>query len=172
MAELWVNDSGTARRINEVWVNDAGTARRINEIWVNDSGTARLVFTGDVISIADVTAASSVASPTNATASYSLGNDGDIDRTAGTNTVSDQGDWISPRTGMAGYEARATVTSGALTSGTEGTWLSLASTRTWSLTISGVAPGSGSCVFTLEIRRALDGVVLDTATITLTAQVT
>lgn len=42
--QLYVNDSGTWREIEEVHVNDAGTWREIKEIYVNDSGTWRLVF--------------------------------------------------------------------------------------------------------------------------------
>lgn len=169
MAELWVNDSGTARQIREVWINDSGTARRINEIWVNDAGTARRIFVGDQITISDMTVPATTSSPTNATASYSLASDGDIDATAGTNTIVDRGDWISPQINMSAYEARVTVTSGALSSGTEGSWLALSSTRTWTVVHSGVGTGSTSCVFTLEIRRASDGVVLDTATISMQA---
>ncbi len=172
MAELWVNDSGTARQIREVWVNDSGTARRINEIWVNDAGTARRIFVGDQITISDMTASAATSSPTSATASYALASDGDIDATAGTNTSVDRGDWISPQINMSAYEARATVTSGTLSSGTEGTWLSLGTTRTWNVVHSGIGTGSTSCEFTLEIRRTSDGVVLDTATITLQAIVT
>jgi hypothetical protein len=49
MAELWVNDAGTARQIRDIWVNDSGTARQIREIWVNDSGTARRVFSRGIL---------------------------------------------------------------------------------------------------------------------------
>lgn len=167
-AELWVNDSGVARQIREVWVNDSGTARRIQEIWVNDSGTARRVYVSDVISITDVTASSATTDPTNATATYRLESDGDIGATSGDNTVLDVGDWITPQTNMASYEARATTLSGTPV-GTMGAWLNLGSTRTWTLTRSSV--GIGSASFTLEIRRASDGSVLDTATITLEAEV-
>jgi hypothetical protein len=166
-AEVWVNDGGVARRIVEIWVNDSGTARRIQEIWVNDSGTARKIFAGDVIAISDTTADAEAISPSAATASFALASDGDIDRTSGTNTVSDLGDWITPQTNMAAYECRFDLLSGTLTSGTTGAWQSLSSTRTWTKqqTTNGTSSASG----TLSIRRASDATVLDTATITLTA---
>lgn len=70
--------------------------------------------------------------------------------------------------GTAGlYEARVTVTSGSLTSGTTGTWLALSTSRQWE--VSRATTGSSNVTFTLEIRRASDGTVLDTATITLAA---
>jgi hypothetical protein len=166
-SELWVNDSGVARQIREVWVNDSGVARRITEIWVNDAGTARLIYVSDVIAISDTTADSEEISPASATASFALASDGDIDRTTGTNSISDQGDWISPQINMASYECRADVLSGTLTSGTTGAWINLGTTRTW--TLQRTTNGTSTASFTLQIRRASDAVVLDSATISLSA---
>lgn len=135
-------------------------------------GLIIMALGGDSISITDLTASANTVSPTNAAASYALVNDGDIDATQGTNTPLDVGDWISPKGSASDfYEARATVTSGSLTSGTAGSWLPLGTTRTWTKTAT---PGTGvqTCVFTLEIRRASDSVVVDTATITLQAEST
>lgn len=169
-AELWINDSGTARQIREIWINDAGTARRIQQIWVNDSGTARLIFIGDHITISDATAASEVTSPATATAQYELTNAGLIRATQGSDTVTNIGVWITPTTNVANYEARVTMTSGSLTSGTVGSWLNLGTTRTWTLQYAAPGPGQNLSVFTLEIRRASDSVVVDTATITIRAE--
>ncbi len=170
-AELWANDNGTARRIHQVWANDNGTARRINEIWVNDNGTARKIYAGDVITIGVTSATAITVAPTNAAAQYQLTAAGDIRSTinGGGNTVFDTGDWISPQVNMASYEARVTVTSGSLSSGTTGAWQSLATTRTWTKT---AVPGVGlqTCVFTLEIRRASDAQVMASASITMQAE--
>jgi hypothetical protein len=166
-AELWVNDAGVARQIREVWVNDAGTARRIQEIWVNDGGTARRIFVSDVISISDVTAESEEVNPAAATAAYRLTSAGNIEHTTGDNTVVDMGDWITPQTNMANYECRADIVSGTLSTGTTGAWQSLSSTRTW--TKQQVINGTSTVSFTLQIRRASDAVVMDSATVTLTA---
>ncbi len=167
-AEIWVNDGGVARQIREVWVNDNGTARRIQEIWVNDSGTARQVFVSDVVSISDLIAYCETSSPgPTATATYRLESDGDIGATEANNTVNDVGDWIAPKTNMANYECRADVTSGTLSSGTTGAWQSLSTTRTWTRINAGT--GTIDAVFTLQIRRASDAVVVATASITLRA---
>lgn len=124
---------------------------------------------GDSISISNVTANSIQVNPVDATAQYSLTSSGDIRATAGNNTLVDIGDWISPKGGASNfYEARATVTSGSLTTGTTGAWLGLGTTRTWTLTQSSAGLTS-TCIFTVEIRRASDSVVVDSATITLTA---
>lgn len=126
---------------------------------------------GDAITISNLTASSDAISPTNATATYRLDTTGDISATQGSNTIVDVGDWISPKGGASdSYEARATVTSGSLTSGTAGSWLGLGTQRVWTLTQNSAGTGPATCVFTLEIRRASDSVVLDTATITLQAE--
>lgn len=127
---------------------------------------------GDSISISDRTASAFTVSPTNAGASYALQSDGDIQATQGTNTAVDIGDWISPKGAASDfYEARATVTSGTLSAGTAGSWLPLGTTRTWTKTAVG-GTGEQTCIFTLEIRRAGDGTVVDSATITLEAEST
>ena len=77
------------------------------------------------------------------------------------------GEWL--RSGAAGdYESRWTTTSGTLTSGSNGAWENLGTTRTW--TRNRVAVGGESCIGTLEIRRASDGLVITSATIELYAE--
>jgi hypothetical protein len=164
---LHVNDGGTWRQIEAVSVNDAGTWRTIQEIYVNDAGTWRSVFVSDVIAISDTTAESEEISPAAATATFRLTSAGNIEHTTGDNTIVDMGDWITPQTNMANYECRADIVSGSLSTGTTGAWQSLASTRTW--TLQQVTNGTSTASFTLQIRRASDAVVMDSATITLTA---
>jgi hypothetical protein len=67
------------------------------------------------------------------------------------------------------FEARATTTSGTLSTGTAGTWLPLSSTQGWG--VSQASVGFKSCTFTLEIRDAASLVVLASASITLSATV-
>lgn len=164
---LSINDSGTWRDIQAVYVNDAGTWRTIQEIYVNDSGTWRSVFVGETIAITDTTAESEAVSPSAATATFRLTSAGNIEYTTGSNTVTDNGDWITPQTNMANYECRFDVTSGSLSSGTTGAWMSLSTTRTW--TKQQVTNGTSTAIGTLQIRRTSDSTVMDTATITLTA---
>jgi hypothetical protein len=77
--------------------------------------------------------------------------------------------WVTPTSAASDYEAFVTVTSGSLTGGTTGSWVALSSTRSWY--IQSVVTGLTTCVFTVQIRRVGTGTVLDTATITLTADV-
>lgn len=164
-----VNDAGTWRTLQDVYVNDAGTWRRIQEVWVNEAGTWRLVHVGDVVSIEDQTVAQTEFSPTPATVSYQLQGDGDVEATAGGSPFP-LGTWITPTSSAgAAYEVRATIVSGSLTSGTTGTWQALNANRTWTLTRFSV--GLSETILTIEIRRASDGAVLTSATITLQAQV-
>lgn len=123
--------------------------------------------TGDIhaITISDATVSKITVSPTAATATYSLQNDGDIESHAG-----DIGDWITPKDSFSDYECQMAVVSGSLTSGTTGSYLGLGTTRTWTLTQSVI--GTSQFVGTLTIRRASDLTVLDTATITINAEMT
>ena len=79
--------------------------------------------------------------------------------------------WCTPTTQAANYEVRVTVNSGFLSGGSgTGTWLATSSTRNWFVdnTTSGTI---NSAVFTVEIRRTGTTTVLDSATITLSAEV-
>lgn len=132
------------------------------------------VFSGDVVSLAHSQDAviSGAETGLDAVARFSLTNAGLATKTESGSGTTTLGNWVTP-TGSAGaaYEARATVTSGALTSGTTGSWLALSTTREWEC----YATYTGGVVvetatITVEIRRASDSVVLATATgIVLTA---
>jgi predicted dehydrogenase len=113
------------------------------------------------------TANSDTTSPVNATAQYQLENDGDINATGGTNTVTDRGDWLAPKQNMSQFECRFHVTSGSLTSGTVDTWLNLGTTRTWTVTRS--TDGTSTVVGTLEIGYAGLNTALKSCTVTITA---
>lgn len=115
---------------------------------------------------ADRTVTDEQVDPATALASFSIESDGDYAENG-----ADAGDWVLPK-GAAGasYEARATVISGTLTSGTSGSWLALSSTRTWTRDRSGV--GERVCVIDVEVRHASTGVVFDIVRITLHAIVT
>lgn len=66
------------------------------------------------------------------------------------------------------YECRATLNSGTLSAGTTGSWLALSSSREWNCVQSIV--GTNAATITVEIRVSATGVVLDSATIDLTAE--
>ena len=119
---------------------------------------------GARITIEDATISDIVGSPGTAGATYQLTPGGDI-----THNFVDSGDWIVPNNAAPGlYEVRATVTSGSISSGdATGSWLALTSTRTWTVTRDIV--GLSSATLTIEIR--LGTTVLDTATVTLAAEV-
>lgn len=80
--------------------------------------------------------------------------------------------WCTPTTQAANYEVRVTVTLGALSGGSgTGTWLAISGgTRNWYVE-EFVSGATNLCMFTVEIRRTGTTTVLDSATITLEAQV-
>ena len=79
--------------------------------------------------------------------------------------------WCTPTSAVALFEARVTVTSGGLSGGSgTGTWLALSSTRNWYVE-EFTSGNSNLCIFTVDIRRASTGTIVDTATIDLSAGV-
>lgn len=124
----------------------------------------------NTITITDLTASATdrTAPSGTATAQYSLTNLGDIVATGGTNTTSDVGDWLTPKTNIGSFSVYATVVSGAVSSGTTGAWLNLATTRTWTVSRT-AAGGTTTTVLDISIRSDSDGVTRATARITLSA---
>lgn len=103
--------------------------------------------------------------PSSATAVFTLVSDG----TTASN-VGAEPNWLLGSTSGSLYECRATLGSGTLSTGTAGSWLPLSSNRGWG--VSRASLGSKSCSFLLEIGLAGANVALDSASITLTAEVT
>lgn len=156
-------DAGTNRAITSVTFGDAGTNRTITEIWYGDAGTNRLVFAA--VDLLGLDPSNSAASPADASATYTLTSTGLEQATgSGSNT------WLL--TGSASdYDVRATLNSGALTSGTTGSWLNLGTTRAWNVTRTSNVPGTDSANLTIEIRLTASGTVVATATVVFTAEV-
>lgn len=162
-------DSGTWRTITAPAVRVGGTWRAVTGAWVRVGGTWRQFFSsgggGPTIAISDasVIAAGSAGS---VNAGYSLLNNGNVQETINS-TPSTVGTWVSPASGMSGFEARATVAagSGGTLTGTVGSWLSLGTSRIWSL--SRASAGFADRTLTIEIRDAASLSVVATATITL-----
>lgn len=106
-----------------------------------------------------------------ATALYRLAANGQIQTEQNGSPPASAANWLTPPFAMGNYECRATdagtVGTGTFV-GTLNTWQVLSTDRAWSMQRN---LGAGQCTktLTIEIRRAADAVVLDTATITLTA---
>lgn len=165
-----VNDGGTWRNLIGVFVNDSGTWRTIQAVFVNDGGTWRQVFTNAVVSFFGDNIRREDTSGTfpTITCSFEVSNNGFLRWSSGaSDTRFNAQQWITPTSAAgANYEARVTVISGSFDSGTINTWISLATNPVWSIS-RGVAGGE-SVSFTLEIRDAFSGTVLDSANFSLT----
>jgi hypothetical protein len=117
---------------------------------------------------ADVVAATySNSAPSGSTTSIQFQSNGDV-------VVSDEfGNSVRYQWKIGGgegadYEVRWTNTSGTLSTGTAGTWLSLSSNRQFLVLFNGT--GVKSCTGTVEIRMAAaPNTVFDSASITITA---
>lgn len=117
-------------------------------------------FTGDLSSV-NIGAA--------ATAIFELQADGDIITQTDLTGAIDRGEWVNPKkTTGALFEARLTVNSGSVSSGTTGAWLALSSNRGW--TQSRPTVGLQTANVTLEIRKASSGTVLASKTFTFEAE--
>jgi chitodextrinase len=110
--------------------------------------------------------------PGSATAVYVITNAGDILTSGATsNTNSDTGDWLTPKSGMSNYQARATPVSGTCGGGTMNTWITLSGSPAWAKGIGGPVAQTVSCSFTLEIRHSANpALILGTAHIALSAR--
>ena len=128
---------------------------------------------GDPIGLAGYTENIVVGSPANVGVGYQLTSGGKEQGgfgTAASISYADIRDWVTPTSNANLYEVRATRNSGALSSGTTGTWLALTSTRTWTVTRSVI--GTSTANLTIEIRLAGGpGTILASATVSMTAEV-
>lgn len=123
---------------------------------------------GAFVALAGGTASDTQTDPAEAGATLEFTSGGLITGTGNIAAINDA--WITPLSAAgSAYQIRATLSSGDTPSGTIGSWEGLGSTRTWGLSQSGV--GSKACDLLIEIRRASDSVVLDSATYTLGAVV-
>lgn len=79
--------------------------------------------------------------------------------------------WVTADGTPSGYDIRVTPISGTFSSGSDvvSTWVNLGADRIWQVSKGGASSGSKSCTATYEIRNATTLVVLETATITITA---
>ncbi len=103
-----------------------------------------------------------------ATAQFELTSAGDVRMTNGNNSVVDVGDWLAPKTNMAGFDCMLTLNSGTSPTGSAlATWLNLGTTRNWQITRGGSGVNTNNC--TVQIRNAVSLTVLDTATVLMTA---
>ena len=83
-------------------------------------------------------------------------------------SYSDIGDWVIPNGNASLYEVLATVNSGAVSSGTTGTWLSLGTTRTW--TVTRTTAGTSFVNMTIDIRLIGGTTILATAPVNMTVE--
>lgn len=120
--------------------------------------------TEGTVSLSNTDAYKAAIDPDTATATYSLNASGALTATGGTS-----GFWITPQSGMDLFEARATLNTGALSSGSVNTWLPLSTTRSWQTSQSG--EGVQTANLSIQIRRASDVTVVASATVTVTAEV-
>lgn len=84
---------------------------------------------------------------------------------AGSIIYTNTGDWVIPNGSASLYEVRATLNSGAVTTGTTGSFLSLGTTRTW--TVTRTTAGISAANLTIDIRRIGGATILATATVAL-----
>lgn len=130
------------------------------QLMLGGQGGGRVnIVGGEVISIVVV--------PVDATATYTLSSAG----TESSNTGSINNTWLI--SGVASdYEVRATVNTGALTGGSAtGAWLSLLSSRAWTCMRALDSSGLEQATLTIEVRDAATLAVLDTAAVSLYAEV-
>ena len=163
---LNMNVSGVRKDV-VLWMNVSGAWKKV-ALWMNVSGAwKQITFLLSSLMPASAGSSDFAISPANASASLTLNADGTWDAVPG-----GAGTWRGGGT-SAEYEARFTVTSGALSSGTAGSWLNLGTSRSWARNENrdGIYFES-ICTGTLEIRTAAaPNTILSSTAVTLTAVV-
>lgn len=164
---LSVGVSGAWKAVEALSVGVSGAWKTVGKGWVGVGGAWKVFYEAVVVMLPATIDVSVVSSPGPAVSSTTFSADGTYTSTDGTSN----GNWYTPTTGAVGggYEIRWTVVSGTLTTGTTGTWQSLASDITYSR--NRVAAGIATAVGTVEIRDASTLSVLASSTVTLEAEV-
>lgn len=107
-----------------------------------------------------------------ATAVYQLTSAGAINQIVNGSTTG-LGTWLTPQTNMGNYEVYTTTVSGlqGTTTATINGWANLGSSRSWTRIKGAASSGIQTWTFQLQIRKVGTTTILDTANITLTAEV-
>ena len=166
----WTQATRLAIYNNGAWANATSAYIRSGSNWVRFFHYGIVNITNQSLSASDV----QIGVYASATSGYRLQSDGSVyarDTPGGDYLIEG---WVSP-SGAAGgeYQARATIVSNtAILNGTYNTWLTLSTNREWS--VQAIADGAGLDVtntaqITVEIRDANSTIVLDSATINLSA---
>ena len=160
--------NGTDQTVADVWkcvVTSGGVNVDSDNVTVNYTfGTAALV------ALTTQNVADYKVDPTDSHAKYRLNTSGAVEVYYEGSYHSITGQWKLTGAASSDYEARVTLTTGTLTSGTTGSWLGLGTSREW--TVERTSVGLKYCSFITEIRlTASPFTVLATVTIDLTAEV-
>lgn len=102
------------------------------------------------------------------TARYRLASDRSVYIVTNSGTTH-AGDWLATYADPANYDAQVGVVDGGPLNGPGG-WLNLGTDREWWVTDAAPDGESVAVIFIVEIRNALTTIVLDSATITLSAE--
>jgi hypothetical protein len=163
---LHLNVSGTWKT-PVVWINNLGTWKKA-AVWLNVSGVwKQITFLLGATLPASISGNDVAISPSDAVVTLAVNAAGGWTCTGG-----GTGTWKDGGTG-ADYDVRMTTISGTLSSGgPAGSWLNLASNRTFTRNETRNGFFSSTYQGTLEIRLAASPfTVLDSCTVTLTAEV-
>lgn len=161
-----VGVGGAYRTVSALYVGVAGAWRQVTDAWVGVAGVWRQFHEAARVNLAGGTVSDAAVSPADASASYSVNNTG----TESSSPAAISNTWLLIGS-ASDYEVRATLNSGTLSSGTTGTWLDCGSSHTWTTTRTLDSGGITTANLTIEIRRKSDGVVQDSATVVLEAEV-
>jgi hypothetical protein len=115
------------------------------------------------VSISDQSVSDTAISPISASASYVINSDGSVRDHDGLLLET----WLDAGAAST-FQVRATLTSGSTPGGTLNTWLACSTTREW--TVTGSSPVPVGCVLLIELRHATTLVVLDSASVTMSAE--
>lgn len=165
---MHVKDGGTWKEVTAPSVRDGGAWKDVKEGWVKDAGSWKQFFIAEQVVLTNRTVSNFKVGST-ATAGIIFGSTGQLQTREGATVDNVSGEWLDPVGGGASYWIRATLTGGVTptTNPGLGTWLELSSTREWRN--DRTTDGNTTSEILFEIAATNGGSVLDSATITITA---
>ena len=164
MPEARVRVGGAWQRANKIFARVGGAWTEVRTAFVRVGGAWQPFHFNDVVSISDESITDVGGFSANASLIFRATGGLEAQRANAGNYALPN--WLTPPGGGSRYQIRATVQAGSV-NGTTGSWLSLGSDQSWF--VASIAGGGQSCSLLIEIRRASDGVVVDSATYNLGA---
>lgn len=169
MAGINIGVNGAWKEMDNLSIGVGGAWKQVERVSIGVSGAWKTAWIYLSVVVTSIDAFRLTISPTDASATISILNDGSLSATNSDGSLS-TGTWLAGGT-PAQVDVYLSGTGDALASGTLNTWLNCGTTRSWTLTNTNNGGSTKLFSGTMQWRNATTLEVLDTAPITIEASV-